>query len=328
MMSVSSSTCMGPSGQHCQQACWQLTQHLWDSGPPPIPSPAWPACLVPAGTSERVLLLSGSLHSVLTSVFLMLEKLPKEPIMAMGRAAAKPREDVVSGLHAPAWKAAARCLACGAAPAGTGAAVGAMVCAQSTRCLAGKSSTGRVVGQQSMAGREAGTHSQPPAMCRARSCHLALTVCVRACVCVSCAPPVQVKMAVSRKLCGAVIGQKGQTIRDFMLDSGAIIRVQVGDSVVRVSAQQGGRGGSTAQHSTTTTQLQHITSACLVAAAWLREHQQRCGLLLWKGAVAAALYGAPCRGSQPLMPHAVRSSPPPASSCSLCLSSPPATVSA
>lgn len=81
------------------------------------------------GTSERVLLLSGSLHSVLTSVFLMLEKLPKEPIMAMGRAAAKPREDVV-------------------------------------------------------------------------------------------------KMAVSRKLCGAVIGQKGQTIRDFMLDSGATIRVQ------------------------------------------------------------------------------------------------------
>jgi hypothetical protein len=37
----------------------------------------------------------------------------------------------------------------------------------------------------------------------------------------------QVKMAVSRKLCGAVIGQKGQTIRDFMLDSGATIRVQV-----------------------------------------------------------------------------------------------------
>lgn len=43
-----------------------------------------------------MLLLSGTLHSVLTSVFLMLEKLPKEPIMAMGRAAAKPREDVVS----------------------------------------------------------------------------------------------------------------------------------------------------------------------------------------------------------------------------------------
>lgn len=33
-------------------------------------------------------------------------------------------------------------------------------------------------------------------------------------------------MAVSRKLCGAVIGQKGQTIRDFMQDSGATIRVQ------------------------------------------------------------------------------------------------------
>jgi hypothetical protein len=49
-----------------------------------------------AGTSERVLLLSGTLHSVLTSVFLMLEKLPKEPVMAMGRAAGKPREDAVS----------------------------------------------------------------------------------------------------------------------------------------------------------------------------------------------------------------------------------------
>ena len=49
-----------------------------------------------AGTSERVLLLSGSLHAVLTSVFLMLEKLPKEPVMAMGRAAQKPREDTVS----------------------------------------------------------------------------------------------------------------------------------------------------------------------------------------------------------------------------------------
>jgi len=37
----------------------------------------------------------------------------------------------------------------------------------------------------------------------------------------------QVKLAVSRKLCGAVIGQKGSTIREFMSDSGATIRVQV-----------------------------------------------------------------------------------------------------
>lgn len=58
----------------------------------------WALYGCPAGTSERVLLLSGTLHSVLTSVFLMLEKLPKEPIMAMGRAAAKPREDVVGCL--------------------------------------------------------------------------------------------------------------------------------------------------------------------------------------------------------------------------------------
>jgi hypothetical protein len=61
------------------------------------PNAAAPAAAVlPAGTSERVLLLSGTLHSVLTSVFLMLEKLPKEPVMAMGRAAGKPREDAVS----------------------------------------------------------------------------------------------------------------------------------------------------------------------------------------------------------------------------------------
>jgi RNA-binding protein Nova len=76
-----------------------------------------------------VLLLSGSLHSVLTSVFLMLEKLPKDVAMPIGRAGVKSKDD-------------------------------------------------------------------------------------------------QVKMAVSRKLCGAVIGQKGATIRDFMADSGATIRVQ------------------------------------------------------------------------------------------------------
>lgn len=61
-----------------------------------------------------MLLLSGTLHSVLTSVFLMLEKLPKEPIMAMGRAAAKPREDVVSGSGRGCCKDTWRCvLGCG-----------------------------------------------------------------------------------------------------------------------------------------------------------------------------------------------------------------------
>lgn len=86
------------------------------------------------GTSERVLLLSGSLHSVLTAVFLSLEKLPREPTSPVAR--------------------------------GSGGGGG-----------------GR--------GRDDA-----------------------------------VKLAVSRKLCGAVIGQKGQTIRDFMQDSGATIRVQ------------------------------------------------------------------------------------------------------
>lgn len=80
------------------------------------------------GTSERVLLLSGSLHAVLTAIFLMLEKLPKSS-PATPNARSRSTED-------------------------------------------------------------------------------------------------QVKMAVSRKLCGAVIGQKGQTVREFMNDSGAMIRVQ------------------------------------------------------------------------------------------------------
>jgi hypothetical protein len=60
-----------------------------------------------------VLLLSGTLHSVLTSVFLMLEKLPKEPVMAMGRAAGKPREDAVSSTATPAPAAAAMGLCLG-----------------------------------------------------------------------------------------------------------------------------------------------------------------------------------------------------------------------
>jgi len=86
------------------------------------------------GTSERVLLVSGPLHSVLTAVFLMLKKLPWEQLAAdaqtMGTASGRgARED-------------------------------------------------------------------------------------------------QVKLAICRKLCGAVIGQRGQTIRDFMVDSGATIRVQ------------------------------------------------------------------------------------------------------
>lgn len=35
-----------------------------------------------------------------------------------------------------------------------------------------------------------------------------------------------VKLALSRKLCGLLIGHKGQTVRDFITDSGASIRVQ------------------------------------------------------------------------------------------------------
>lgn len=36
----------------------------------------------------------------------------------------------------------------------------------------------------------------------------------------------QVKLALSRRLCGLLIGHKGQTVRDFIVDSGSTIRVQ------------------------------------------------------------------------------------------------------
>ena len=39
-------------------------------------------------------------------------------------------------------------------------------------------------------------------------------------------PAAQVKLALSRRLCGLLIGHKGQTVRDFIADSGASIRVQ------------------------------------------------------------------------------------------------------
>lgn len=81
------------------------------------------------GTSDRVLLLSGSLHSVLTSIFLILEKISRD-----GNTSTRP----------------------GSAPAGDS----------------------------------------------------------------------QVKLALSRRLCGLLIGHKGQTVRDFITDSGAAIRVQ------------------------------------------------------------------------------------------------------
>lgn len=42
-----------------------------------------------------------------------------------------------------------------------------------------------------------------------------------------CAPSwTQVKLALSRRLCGLLIGHKGQTVRDFITDSGAAIKVQ------------------------------------------------------------------------------------------------------
>lgn len=85
------------------------------------------------GTSDRVLLLSGSLHSVLTSIFLILEKISRD-----GSAATK----------------------AGGRP--------------------GSSPSGEAT----------------------------------------------VKLALSRRLCGLLIGHKGQTVRDFISDSGSVIRVQ------------------------------------------------------------------------------------------------------
>jgi hypothetical protein len=149
-----------------------------------------------------VLLLSGSLHSVLTAVFLMLEKLPREPTSpgrAAGAAAAsaangRGREDVVRVARGAGRAAGARCT--GPRGAASRAACGVMIYRPGPARRAPRRRRGWRAAEQDA---------------------LPLLPLRR-----------QVKMAVSRKLCGAVIGQKGQTIRDFMNDSGATIRVQVG----------------------------------------------------------------------------------------------------
>lgn len=84
------------------------------------------------GTSDRVLLLSGSLHSVLTSIFLILEKVSRDVNAAASKGQSRP---------------------------------------------------------------------SPPS-------------------------EATVKLALSRRLCGLLIGHKGQTVRDFISDSGSVIRVQ------------------------------------------------------------------------------------------------------
>ncbi|PNW72326.1 hypothetical protein CHLRE_16g672750v5 [Chlamydomonas reinhardtii] len=91
------------------------------------------------GTSDRVLLLSGSLHAVLTAIFLILEKISR---------------DVSAGAGANGAK------------------------------------RGVPVKKPEDAGQA------------------------------------QVKLALSRRLCGLLIGHKGQTVRDFIVDSGSTIRVQ------------------------------------------------------------------------------------------------------
>ncbi|EFJ46104.1 hypothetical protein VOLCADRAFT_121094 [Volvox carteri f. nagariensis] len=89
------------------------------------------------GTSDRVLLLSGSLHAVLTAIFLILEKISRD---------------------------------------------------------ANASASSNGVKRGAKKPEEAGQ--------------------------------AQVKLALSRRLCGLLIGHKGQTVRDFIGDSGSTIRVQ------------------------------------------------------------------------------------------------------
>ncbi|KAG2491828.1 hypothetical protein HYH03_009785 [Edaphochlamys debaryana] len=89
------------------------------------------------GTSDRVLLLSGSLHAVLTAIFLILEKISRD--------------------------------------------INASVAANGAKRILKK--------------------SEEPGQA-------------------------QVKLALSRRLCGLLIGHKGQTVRDFIVDSGSTIRVQ------------------------------------------------------------------------------------------------------
>ena len=137
--------------------------------------------LLLAGSSERVLLLSGSLHAVLTAIFLMLEKLPRDN---------------------------------------------------------GYEAKGRLRGDQVKPTLLAShDYTLVTNLAHLRDGEL-IDVFLRALS--------QVKMAVSRKLCGAVIGKKGQTIRDFMNDSGATIRVQplsdlVASDIERLVTISGGR---------------------------------------------------------------------------------------
>lgn len=49
----------------------------------------WDASLSRAGTSDRVLLLSGSLHAVLTAIFLILEKISRDVSAGAGANGAK-----------------------------------------------------------------------------------------------------------------------------------------------------------------------------------------------------------------------------------------------
>jgi predicted RNA-binding protein YlqC (UPF0109 family) len=182
------------------------------------------------GTSERVLLLSGPLHSVLTAVFLMLEKLPEgggagggggggtggPGGVGSGAAAAAA---AVAGLGAPPPAGAAG----GSGGAGGAAAGGGNEPGSSSTGAPAAAEEDLVLGDGASGVASQGLPSTP-------------------------APGEDVvKLAVSRKLCGAVLGQRGQTVRDFMADSGAVIRVQPlseltpsdGERLVAVSGPRG-----------------------------------------------------------------------------------------
>lgn len=202
----------------------------------------------------------------------MLEKLPKEPIMAMGRAAAKPREDVVSvgcmpapplTLSSPARQAAFACGGCTCRDWCSSWRRG--VCSEHhslpgrENALGGKEpSWWQWDGRAWQAGRRAHTASRLP--CVAPAAVTLPSPCVCPCHVFACVhayvSPARLPACRSRWLCRAscVALSLARRVRPSVTSCWTVGQPSacrwVGDSVVWVSAQQGGRAGSTAQRST------------------------------------------------------------------------------
>lgn len=174
-----------------------------------------------------MLLLSGPLHCVLTAIFLMLEKLPRErerdgAALGSPHSAGSdgPWEDVVS-------RRTRLCVF--KLPGGRGGF--------RRRWSAPRAGWGRPVRLGSQA-RRIWRVCQPSRPARAAEGRASSRAFASIRVTRRVDPPpiaatakphetAQVRLVVSRKLCGAVIGTKGQTVKEFKADSGAEIRVQV-----------------------------------------------------------------------------------------------------